>query len=238
MATQVVLEHPRPHQSSPNRAANGLQMGQSNAFPSNGVSRVLLKYEWIIQWIVAPKLDFLRTFSQFLTCVSFGVCCEKNHTSYLDEIYTQWIHQHISRPIMITYVNIGYYICRGVYMYLLNLTIEKNIFMISQKNQNRQGLGMTLLSKPLTSCEFQVAQLPRTSKLTLSGNRLVCDCNTLWLKQWLITGRHQVTDIRLRLRLRQSLFNINRYMDTSIISGLHAIDRNTNNIIPLINYEI
>ena len=37
---------------------------------------------------------------------------------------------------------------------------------------------------------------------------------------------------------RQSLFNINRYIDTSIISGLHAIDRNTNNIIPLISYEI
>ena len=44
--------------------------------------------------------------------------------------------------------------------------------------------------------------------------------------------------LRLRLRLRQSLFNINRYIDTSIISGLHAIDRNTNNIVPLINYEI
>ena len=42
---------------------------------------------------------------------------------------------------------------------------------------------------------FQVQQISYTVQLTLAGNRLACDCNTLWLKQWLVTRRHQVTDI-------------------------------------------
>ena len=41
---------------------------------------------------------------------------------------------------------------------------------------------------------LQVNQLPSTTQLTLTGNRLACDCNTLWLKQWLISRRHQVAN--------------------------------------------
>ena len=52
------------------------------------------------------------------------------------------------------------------------------------------------------------------------------------------TGSCQNDNVQTQTQTQTSLFNINRYIDTSIISGLHAIDRNTNNIIPLINYEI
>ena len=37
--------------------------------------------------------------------------------------------------------------------------------------------------------------MSKTLQLTLSGNRFICDCTTLWLKQWLLTRRRQILDI-------------------------------------------
>ena len=42
---------------------------------------------------------------------------------------------------------------------------------------------------------LQVESLSPLVTLTLSDNRFECNCTTLWMKQWLITHRHQVLDI-------------------------------------------